>query len=341
MEFSMDDAASGTEFDRVIDVIVSNACENLDVQMASAAQGLAAEERSVVVVAAQHALLANARRKLNRVLLLELHAAQLSGQLRQSDERERFREFVERASTREFVGHLSNRYPALQPRLDRALRQQASALALMVQRLVADRAQLHTLIGESPGLLCALHLGQGDVHNGGQAVARLEFEGGSVMYKPRSVAIDLALEGFLEHVLGSDPLRIRVPGSLMQAGYGWSAFEVHRYCSDDEELSTFYRNIGHWLAAMRLLGGTDLHHENIIAVGPVPVAVDVESLFAPEVAVPSTGLGAAVDVATALITTSVLRTGLVPFRAPMLGLYGVDISGRAPSRMSSQKFGCH
>ena len=323
----MDDAASGTEFDRVIDVIVSNACESLDVQMAAASQGLASEERSVLAAAAQRALLANARRKLNRVLLLELHAAQLSGQLRQSGERERFGEFVERASTHEFVAHLSNRYPALQPRLDRALRQQASALALMVRRLVADRTQLHTLIGESPGLLCALHLGQGDVHNGGQAVARLEFEGGSVMYKPRSVAIDLALEGFLERVLGSDPLRIRVPASLMQAGYGWSAFEVHRYCSDDEELGTFYRNIGHWLAAMRLLGGTDLHHENIIAAGPVPVAVDVESLFAPEVAVPSTGLGAAVDVATALITTSVLRTGLVPFRAPMLGLYGVDISG--------------
>lgn len=325
-ETGMDDRVAGTEFDRAIGVIISGARKDLDARLASASRGLAAEERAVVSTAAHRTLLANARRKLNRVLLLELHAAQLAGQLQHDGERERFDAFVDRASHPAFAAHLAQRYPALGPRLERTLRQQASVLASMVWRLGNDRVQVRTLIGGPEGMLRALHLGQGDVHNGGQAVAHLQFEGGSVMYKPRSVAIDLALEGFLERVLGSDPLRIRVPASLMQAGYGWSAFEVHRYCSDDEELSTFYRNIGHWLAAMRLLGGTDLHHENIIAVGPVPVAVDVESLFAPEVDAPSTGLGAAMDAASRLITTSVLRTGLVPFRAPMLGLHGVDIS---------------
>jgi len=78
---------------------------------------------------------------------------------------------------------------------------------------------------------------------------------------------------------------------------------------------------------MRLLGGTDIHHENLIASGPIPYVVDVESLFVPDVPAIPSDLGQAVDLAQAIIRSSVLRTGLVPFRAPVLGLNGVDISG--------------
>ncbi len=323
----MDEEQTGAAaFDRVIDTVIVDARSRLDARLDDASRGLDDEERAIVSAAAHQALTGNARRKLNRVLLLELHAAQLGGQLRAADERARFDEFVALACRPAFLEHLDTRYPVLRPRLQRTLDQQAEGLALIVRRLVADRPQLGGLIGAPEGALRALQLGEGDVHNRGQAVAQIVFEAGRVMYKPRPVEIDIALEGFLQRVLGDAPDRIRVPTSLARDGYGWSAFAAHRYCEGEAELATFYRGIGHWLAAMRLLGGTDLHHENIVAVGPVPVAVDVESLLAPEVAVAPGEVGAAVDAAMQLITTSVLRTGLVPFRAPMLGLHGVDIS---------------
>lgn len=318
--------AGGAAFGRAIDIIAADARRGLDARLAEAARGLSEAERAVAAEAAHRALAGNARRKLNRVLLLELHAAQLGGQLQATGERERFEAFMALACRPAFLDHLTARYPALRPRLQRTLDQHAEALALLVGRLVADRPRLRALTGGPEGALRALRLGEGDVHNRGQAVAQAVFEGGSAMYKPRPLEIDLALEGFLARVLGDAPDRIRVPAALACGDYGWTEFVAHRYCESEAELAAFYRNIGHWLAAMRLLGGTDLHHENIVAAGPVPVAVDVESLFAPDIAVAPGGLGEAMDEATRLITSSVLRTGLVPFRAPMLGLHGVDIS---------------
>ena len=67
---------------------------------------------------------------------------------------------------------------------------------------------------------------------------------------------------------------------IERGAYGWAEFVAHRYCDGEAELARFYRGLGHWLGVLRLLGGTDIHHENLIAVGPVPVVIDVESLFA-------------------------------------------------------------
>jgi type 2 lantibiotic biosynthesis protein LanM len=174
--------------------------------------------------------------------------------------------------------------------------------------------------------LTGLSLGQGDLHAGGQTVARLSLEGGEVMYKPRSLRVDKTLDAFLASVFGDGVDRVCVPQVLDRGEYGWAAFVTHTYCIGDEELRTFYRGLGHWLATLRLLGGTDIHLENLIASGPVPVIIDVESLFSivPEAA-PS-GYGRAYDLAAAMIRGSVLRTGIVPYRTPALGFAGADIS---------------
>ncbi|MDY1549854.1 type 2 lanthipeptide synthetase LanM family protein [Luteibacter sahnii] len=292
----------------------------------AAQPGLAPAETTVFIDSADRALLDNAARKLNRVLLLELHAAKLSGELTASDEPAKFAQFVAKATRPDFVLALRQRYPALAPRLERALAQQGQGIVTLASRLVADRDRLATFMGQSLGELRALDMGQGDVHDGGQTVARVTFAHGIVMYKPRSLRVDAALDTFLDGLLGDVSPRIRVPAVLDRGDYGWTRYVEHIFCADDTELVAFYRNIGHWLAVMRLLGGTDIHHENLIACGPVPYIVDVESLFVTEAPMAPTGKGDAVDLAQALIRSSVLRTGLVPFRAPVLGLDGVDIS---------------
>src|SRR5262249_37519406 len=88
----------------------------------------------------------------------------------------------------------------------------------------------------------------------------------------------------LTRLLPDEPpaTRIRVPEVVCRDGYGWAAYVEHRYCTDEMELRTFYRGLGQWLAVMRLLGGSDLHAENLVAAGPVPVVVDCETLFTPQ-----------------------------------------------------------
>ncbi|MCY1041526.1 type 2 lanthipeptide synthetase LanM family protein [Corallococcus sp. bb12-1] len=289
---------------------------------------LTASERAVVEGSVRESLGFSAQLKLNRVLLLELHAAGLEGRLDASDPPGRWAQFLDRACTPDFHAHLRGRYPTLLTRLATVGRLQSQAVQRLVDRFVVDREALGSLPGHPHGALTRLRLGEGDAHRGGQTVALLELEAGTVMYKPRCMRVDRALEGLLARVLAPDPqaTRIRVPAVLVRAGYGWAEFVEHRACEGETELARFYRNLGHWLAVMRLLGGTDLHSENLIAHGPVPVVVDVESLFTPDPPVPPSERGLAVDIAARAIRGTVLRTGLLPVRSMGPGLGGLDIS---------------
>lgn len=287
---------------------------------------LSADEFDVVLTTAKNALHESARLKLTRLLLLELHAAKIAGNISKENEAIGFRQFVENALTFDFSDHLGRRYPPLFHRLKRMLDLQSAAFETMISRFVADRFELSELLGRPVGRLKDIALGQGDLHCGGQTVARLATDGGKLMYKPHSLRIDTILETFLLAVFGDQTNRVRVPKAIAREGYGWSAFAEHRYCDNESELQAFYRGLGHWLAVLRLLGGTDIHLENLIATGPVPVIVDAESLFALPIKMSASGYGDAYDDARALISGSVLRTGIVPLRSSALGFEGVDMS---------------
>ncbi|MBE1161786.1 type 2 lanthipeptide synthetase LanM family protein [Dyella acidiphila] len=292
----------------------------------AAMAGLDAGEVLLIRKAADEALRANARLKLNRVLLLELHAANRCGQLTAESDTDRHDQFVDYAQQAEFTDHLDQRYPALHRRLQRSLEQQAGAIEALASRLATDRALLTHFFGRAAGRLMALSLGQGDLHAGGHTVARLSLEAGEIMYKPRSLRVDMALDSFLQRVFGEINERIRVPEVIDRGHYGWVSFVVHRYCEGEQELQAFYLRLGHWLAVLRLLGGTDIHHENLIAAGPMPVVIDAESLFAVIPKPAASGGGLAHDAAQMLIAGSVLRTGIVPFRASDAGFDGADLS---------------
>jgi len=313
-------------FARIIEHFAAPACLAFTARLAELSSGLDQSEATLIQAVAEEALRNSARLRLSRLLILELHAAKLAGELTATDDASRFAQFVEHALQPAFAKHLDRRYPPLRTRLERLLDQQRNAIESLVARFIADRVELALLLGRPAGCLTGLSLGQGDLHAGGQTVARLSLEGGEVIYKPRSLRVDKVLDAFLASVFGDGVDRVRVPQVMDRGDYGWAAFVAHRYCDGDEELRTFYRGLGHWLATLRLLGGTDIHLENLIAGGPVPVIIDVESLFSivPETA-PS-GYGQAYDLAAAMIRGSVLRTGIVPYRTPALGFNGADIS---------------
>lgn len=321
----MADSPAAGWFERPVVKLVEPYLEGLGIQL-HAVRGLGTAEHDVVLAAATARLRERAQLLLNRLLLLELHAAQMTGRLDAPDERARWAQFLELASTPSFDEHLRRRYPTLHSRLATFCQFHADAVLSLARRFADDREALAALPGVPGGELRALSLGAGDSHRGGQAVARLDLAYGTVMYKPRSVQVDGALEAVLARILEEEPERIRVPQVLARDGYGWAEFVEHRYCEGDAELSRFYRNLGYWLAVMRLVGGTDLHSENLVAHGPVPVVVDAESLFSPDAPVPPSTRGQAVDAAAELIRHTVLRTGLLPVRASGLLMGGLDIS---------------
>lgn len=310
-------------FSAIIDHIISEACIKLDTFLQANTNE---NEYQAILQAGCAALKESVEFTLMRVLLLEMHAAKLTGSLSADTPEAQFDQFVTYAVTPAFFDHLNERYPVLQPRIENVLDAGRLAMETMVSRWNVDRDDIRSFFGMQCDRLISVQLGLGDPHNGGQTVARLVFSDGSILYKPRSMHLDVALEAFLAKIFANQPRRIYVPATLNRSSHGWCAFVEHRYCQDDEELADFYTNVGHWIAVLHLLGGTDIHYENLIASGPLPVVVDAEGLFSRVIDDTPPARAHAYNIATRLIHLSILRTGLVPYRSAHLAFKGVDIS---------------
>lgn len=310
--------ATDEQFERSATAFLAPA--HAELAHALAGTGLTPPERDVVHAGAMAALHDTVLRKISRVLVLELNAARLTGTLTAADSAGRWAEFVDRTREPGYWATLDATYPPLRHRLDTVVANRVAAAVELATRLAHDRDLLD--VGE----LARAEFGAGDSHRGGRMVVLLHGTGGSTVYKPRSVAVDRALSDLLAAVVPDEDDPIRVPRVLERPSYGWAEHVTHRYCASDAELRAFYRNLGRWLAVMRLVGGTDLHQENLIAAGPVPVVVDCETLFTPRQPAPPSGYGAATDEAHAMVAGSVLGTGLLPGRGLVLAWRGIDTS---------------
>lgn len=327
-------------FDRSLGCLISPTLDELATQL-SFISGLSATERDVITEATRQSLYTVLHTKVSRLLVLELNAARVTGRLSGETSEQRWHNFIELSSRRSFWDDLAINYPTLSSRVDAIVRKRCMAVLRFAQRWSADRRRLEGLCAGDPSEIHELSFGAGDSHRGGATVTIVRGEGWRVVYKPRSLAIDSALCDFVGE-LGNDhgsALNIRVPEIMDCGDYGWAEFVVHRFAAGNEELLNFYRGIGHLLALMRLLSGSDLHAENVIAQGGTPVVVDCETLFTPRIAPPPSGYGRAVDRAGELIARTVLSVGLLPGRGMGLGWRGIDLSavGMLPGQQPMQR----
>jgi len=327
-------------FDRSLGCLVSPALDELATQL-SFVGGLSARERDVITEATRESLHTVLHSKVSRLLVLELNAARVTRRLSGENSEQRWQKFLELSSQRSFWDDLASHYPFLLSRVDAIVRKRCMATLRFAQHWSADRRQLEGLCAGDPSELHELSFGAGDSHRGGATVTIVRGESWSVVYKPRSLAIDRTLRDLVAE-LGDDhgsPLNVRIPEVIDCGDYGWVEFVSHRFAAGNEELLSFYRGIGHLLALMRLLSGTDLHAENMIAHGGTPVVVDCETLFTPKIPLAPSGYGAAVDLAGELIARTVFSVGLLPGRGTGLGWRGVDLSalGMLPGQQPMQR----
>ncbi|MFJ8623289.1 type 2 lanthipeptide synthetase LanM family protein [Kitasatospora sp. NPDC093550] len=247
-----------------------------------------------------------------RTLVLELRVARTEGRLAGATPQDRFRDFVATTGTGAGLARLCAAYPVLARLLGRHCVNAVAAMAELLTRYAADRAELLAalLAGRDPGPLVAVDRAAGDAHRGGRRVAVLRFADGSrVVHKPRPLAADRHF-GELVDWFNTRPGTpdLRTPALLTRPDHGWAEFIEARPCTSPAELDRFYRRQGALLALAHVLDLTDLHFENLIACGDHPVAVDVETLFHP----PGPEGPAAEDPAARALDASVQRTGLLP-----------------------------
>ncbi|WP_412539249.1 type 2 lanthipeptide synthetase LanM family protein [Longispora sp. K20-0274] len=261
-------------------------------------------DRAALVAGLTEALTGVLTRIACRTLVLELNVARVTGRLAGDTPEDRFASYVRLATRRDALTDLLGEYPVLARLLVQATDNAVDGYVELLDRLRADRPGLVAglLGGVDPGPCVAVDTG-GDAHRGGRSVAVLRFaDGRSLVYKPRSLAVDPHFHGLVRWLCDRAPgLDLRTPEVLDRGTHGWAEFVEHRPLPGPP--GPYYHRLGALLALVYALDGVDFHLENLIACGDQPVLVDVETLFHPPHR-----------------TGSVGETGLLP-------MPGLDLSG--------------
>jgi lantibiotic modifying enzyme len=193
-------------------------------------------------------------------------------------------EFV-RAMLEDGLAGLFARYPVLARILAGSTLDWVESTAEMLARLGADRDELARAFGRGsgPGPVDDARAGLSDPHGGGRTVSILRFaDGTKVVCKPRPLGAERAFAALADWLNGAaegpelQPLRV-----LDRGAYGWTAYAAREDCADAAAVERFHERAGKLLCLAYLLGGEDLHHENVMACGEHPVLIDLEVLLRP------------------------------------------------------------
>lgn len=270
-------------------------------------------------------LLALLKPAVEKTMVLELNIARVRGLLMGELPEQRFRSFCETLREPEVQLSILREYPVLFRSLYIRTMNWVEYTIELLERLSKDWNVIrdNLVTGAESARLAAISAGAGDSHRRGRTVAILEFSSGlKLVYKPRSLSVDVHFGEFLEWVnqRGFEP-HFRSPKTIDCGGYGWSEFVTSRPCSDSGEVERFYQRLGGYLAVFYAFKASDMHFDNLIAAGELPVPVDLETLFHSAVKEKD-------DPAASAWQSSVLNVLLLPTRILWSETEeGVDISG--------------
>ncbi len=265
-----------------------------------------------------------------KTYVLELNVARVEGRLQGETSQERFQYFLQQLSKPEGILSLLEEYSVLARRLVELLECWVTCSLELLERLCADWEEICTIFPQArdAGELVEIQPGKGDYHRGGRSVTILTWSSGfRLVYKPRSMAIDLHFQEMLSwlNALGYHPA-FRTCQIINRPTYGWVEFIQASPCTSKEEVERFYQRQGGYLALLYALEAADFHAENLIAAGEHPILIDLEALFQARENRQDGQKHSNPSVQTA--SHSVLRIGLLPRRMwSSEQSEGVDISG--------------
>ncbi|MED1739154.1 type 2 lanthipeptide synthetase LanM family protein [Bacillus swezeyi] len=186
--------------------------------------------------------------------------------------------------------------------------------------------------GKDLGIVKKLYLGAGDSHNGKSVVIFEFYNNLKLVYKPRSLMIDMQynkLVNFLNFQQSTN-LNFYESTVINRDSYGWTSFIAYEECKNKEQVKNFYTRSGSLIALFYILNATDFHHENLIAQNEHPVPIDLETLFHQNFVgsrMENKEELTALENANYKISHSVKTIGILPNKIFMDKENGIDISG--------------
>jgi lantibiotic modifying enzyme len=177
---------------------------------------------------------------------------------------------------------LFKKFPVLARLWGQVIGQWRQQVTEVLVRLKADRRVLSQAFfdGRPLGKIKNVRGGLSDRHNSGRTVMRLQFDAGSVIYKPRSGLGEWEWFSLLSW-MNENSFRptLRAARVLPRRGYCWMEDIAAAPCKNDAAARRFFQRMGGMIAAAHLLKAVDCHRDNIIASGEYPILVDVDALW--------------------------------------------------------------
>ncbi len=157
----------------------------------------------------------------------------------------------------------------------------------LIQRLTLDLEEISSTFFDGRQILQikSLKLGQSDHHAEGNSVIIIELElinGETVtlVYKPRCLQSEAAMQGLLESLNQAKVIEFATYRVLCQDGYGYAEFipSGKNHVQSEKDIEQFYNQLGGYLAIFYILGGGDMHYENILVANSNAFICDCETV---------------------------------------------------------------
>jgi type 2 lantibiotic biosynthesis protein LanM len=157
----------------------------------------------------------------------------------------------------------------------------------LIERLRDDAAEISdAFFGKKIVTIRSLKFGKSDYHVGSQSVALVEVEladsdQGTFVYKPRCLRSEVAMQGVLDHMARDGVLNFATHRILSKEGYGYTALIPPRrnHVESSEEAGRIYEELGGYLGLFYVLGGSDMHFENLLVADGHAFICDGETIL--------------------------------------------------------------
>jgi hypothetical protein len=143
-------------------------------------------------------------------------------------------------------------------------------------------------------------------HAGQRRPVVTSLNGEPVIFKPRSLRVDVAWAGAINWFSGCLGEPISAEFDIVDQGeVGWMSIVGHQECEDVQSVSLYYTRLGMLASLAWALGACDATASNIVSAGPLPTWIDAETALTP-----------GNDLFTSDPTSEFRRCGIAPFVAP-------------------------
>ncbi|MBC6308476.1 type 2 lantipeptide synthetase LanM [Listeria sp. FSL L7-1582] len=205
-----------------------------------------------------------------------------------------------------------NKYKVLKDILTKTIKNICFFMYEVCQNFFKDLDTLSSegFISDCSKLQSVTHL-DSDPHNGAKVMLCFEFQDDNkVLYKPRSVDVDIVIDKIFKKILRFSELNnyTPVPKTLPKKGYGWQKC-IERHPVEHGEINNAFYNLGLTSALFSCIGTTDLHDENILFNAANPYFIDLETSLQPSASVDSTNLA---NELSEVLSHSIVGTSIIP-----------------------------